>query len=72
MGTAMVLGDEDCLYLNVYTPKIPNHDKNEKVSYPVMVWIHGGAYTQGTGMATFYHPKYLMDKDIVLVAINYR
>ena len=37
---------------------------------PVMVWIHGGAFEHGSGKN--YHPEFLMDKDIVLVTLNYR
>jgi len=37
-----------------------------------MVFIHGGAYTMGDNKPVQYGPHYLLDKDIVLVAINYR
>jgi len=60
-------GVEDCLYLNVYTPAI---DTNE--SLPVMFWIHGGAFAKGHGGAEMHGPDYFMDKDVVLVTINYR
>lgn len=59
-------GSEDCLYLNVYIPK------TDRKSLPVMFWIHGGAFYMGSGNAGFYGPEYLMDKDVVLVTINYR
>src|SRR5688500_9958560 len=35
--------DEDCLFLNVYTPRADGGAR------PVMVWVHGGAYTIGSG-----------------------
>ncbi|XP_047106313.1 juvenile hormone esterase-like [Schistocerca piceifrons] len=63
-------GDEDCLYLNVYTPKLPT-TANAKL-YPVMVWIHGGAFTMGSGNSEFYGPEHLLEHDVVLVTINYR
>ncbi|GAB3680510.1 carboxylesterase family protein [Salinisphaera aquimarina] len=56
--------DEDCLFLNIYTPKADG-------SYPVMVWIHGGAFVTGSGGAN-YNPLRLVDKDVVVVTINYR
>ena len=39
-----------------------------------MVWIHGGAFMMGSGNgdSDFYGPEYFLDKDIVLVTINYR
>jgi hypothetical protein len=37
--------DEDCLYLNVYTPPVRRHAG----PLPVMVWIHGGAFENGSG-----------------------
>ena len=57
--------NEDCLYLNVYTPA------NDRGQRPVMVWIHGGAYIQGS--ANEYDGSTIArDNDIVVVAINYR
>jgi carboxylesterase type B len=38
----------------------------------VMVWIHGGAWFSGSGGTHMYGPQYLLDKDIILVTINYR
>ncbi|XP_069689993.1 juvenile hormone esterase-like isoform X2 [Periplaneta americana] len=37
-----------------------------------MIFIHGGAYLEGSGKAYSYGPLYLMDKDVVMVAMNYR
>jgi acetylcholinesterase len=37
-----------------------------------MVFIHGGGYIIGNNKADNYGPHYLLDKDIVLVSINYR
>ncbi|KAL5242170.1 hypothetical protein ACI65C_009580 [Semiaphis heraclei] len=65
----VLLGSEDCLYLNVYTSKLP---KIGVKNLPVMVWIPGGGFSSGHGGMRLYGPKYLMDKDIVLVTINYR
>ncbi|XP_011704228.1 PREDICTED: cholinesterase-like [Wasmannia auropunctata] len=60
-----VIGDEDCLYLNVYTLDIVK-------KRPVMVWIHGGGFSLGSGDASIYGPDYIVQKDVVLVTLNYR
>ena len=39
---------------------------------PVMVFIYGGGYTSGDNKAGQYGPHYFLDKDIVLVTVNYR
>ncbi|XP_024890647.1 uncharacterized protein LOC112466655, partial [Temnothorax curvispinosus] len=65
--TREIKGDEDCLYLNVYTTKIESLKKRT-----VMVWIHGGAFYTGSGDASFYGPDYIVQKDVVLVTLNYR
>ncbi|XP_059608245.1 carboxylesterase 3A-like, partial [Phlebotomus argentipes] len=54
---------EDCLTLNVYT-------KNLSGRLPVIVYIHGGAFVMGS--AHSYPPGYLLEKDIVLVVVQYR
>ncbi|MFX1324678.1 MAG: carboxylesterase family protein, partial [Promethearchaeota archaeon] len=57
---------EDCLYLNVYTPKADDAKR------PVMVWIHGGGFVFGTGASRGYGKKIVPRGNIVLVTINYR
>lgn len=37
-----------------------------------MVWIHGGAFILGSNSKDFYNPEFLLRKDVVLIAINYR
>ncbi|XP_069696457.1 carboxylic ester hydrolase-like isoform X2 [Periplaneta americana] len=66
-----VVGDEDCLYLNVYTPLLPADGEVAEL-LPVMFWIHGGGWVAGSGSSDLYGPQYLLDKEIVLVTINYR
>ncbi|KAK1130322.1 hypothetical protein K0M31_018458 [Melipona bicolor] len=61
---------EDCLRLNVYTTKLPH--KHENVSRPVMIFIHPGGFYSFSGQSANFGPQYLLDKDIVLVTINYR
>ncbi|CAH1119496.1 unnamed protein product [Phaedon cochleariae] len=62
-------GEEDCLYLNVYSPKLSDFEKDP---LPVMVFIHGGGYMSGCGNSHWYGPDLLLDKDVVLVVLNYR
>ncbi|XP_018054574.1 PREDICTED: esterase E4-like isoform X1 [Atta colombica] len=63
--TREIIGDEDCLYLNIYTVDIVK-------KRPIMVWIHGGAFIWGSGNAAWYGPDYIVQKDVVLVTLNYR
>lgn len=62
------LGSEDCLQLNVFTKNLPFNETVELK--PVIVYIHGGGFEAGT--AINHGPEYLMDRDIVLVTIQYR
>ncbi|RJQ81783.1 carboxylesterase family protein [Pseudonocardiaceae bacterium YIM PH 21723] len=57
-------GAEDCLFLNVSTPRTSG-------TKPVMVWIHGGGYTTGAG--SDYPVTQLAERgDVVVVTLNYR
>ena len=58
---------EDCLYLNVAAPAWPPAAK-----LPVMVWIHGGSNTAGSGEAAGFDQRTLVRRGLVLVTINYR
>ncbi len=57
---------EDCLYLNVWSAAGAG-DKR-----PVMVWIHGGAWTRGSGSTPTYDGAALAKKGVVVVTANYR
>ena len=57
--------DEDCLYLNVTTPSLDG-------SLPVMVWIHGGAFSGGSGSTPLYDGTPFARDGIVYVSVNYR
>lgn len=68
-------GSEDCLFLNIWTPHLPNPtDANNQSSLkPVMFWIHGGAFISGSGSDnTFDGGSVASRGDVVLVTINYR
>ena len=58
---------EDCLALNVWTPRVDTKRR------PVMVWIHGGAFVVGSTRNTWYNGARLAARgDVVVVSINYR
>jgi len=58
---------EDCLYLNVWTPAKSSSEKR-----PVIVFIHGGAFTSGSGSVPVYDGTAMAQKGVVFVTINYR
>ena len=57
--------DEDCLFLNVYTPAA-DHGRR-----PVLFWIHGGSYVTGSGNYTD-GTSFAQLGDVVVVTVNYR
>jgi para-nitrobenzyl esterase len=58
---------EDCLYLNIWTPA------PDKAKRPVMVWIHGGYFTMGSGAQQgFRGDRLAVSGDVVVVTLNYR
>src|ERR1700758_3182403 len=59
--------DEDCLYLNVWTPATSSSQ-----SLPVMVWVHGGSNLNGAGSQPEFDGSHLASKGVVVVTINYR
>jgi para-nitrobenzyl esterase len=58
---------EDCLFLNVYTTSLHSEDGEGR---PVMVWIHGGGWTNGDGRG--FDGAKLAQDGVVVVTINYR
>ncbi len=58
---------EDCLYLNVWTTA-----KSASEKRPVIVFIHGGAFTSGSGSVPVYDGTAMAQKGVVFVTINYR
>jgi len=58
---------EDCLSVNVFTPGLDNRAR------PVMVWMHGGGFTAGSGNYLLYDGTNLAKKeDVVVVSVNHR
>jgi para-nitrobenzyl esterase len=59
---------EDCLYVNVYAPKV---DNQSKAKHPVLVWFHGGGYFVGSGN-DYDGAKLAAEGGAVVVTVNYR
>jgi para-nitrobenzyl esterase len=62
-----LIQSEDCLYLNIWTPSISADEK-----LPVMVWIHGGGYLNGSASLFEYNGAELAKRGVVVVGIEYR
>ncbi|HSR22178.1 MAG TPA: carboxylesterase family protein, partial [Candidatus Eisenbacteria bacterium] len=58
--------EEGCLNLNVYTPGLTGQPR------PVMVWIHGGGFTAGSGRNPWYNGTSFAGHGVVVVTVNYR
>uniref|UniRef100_B4MQE9 GK21858 n=1 Tax=Drosophila willistoni TaxID=7260 RepID=B4MQE9_DROWI len=62
-----IFGDEDCLYLNIYRPKVRLR------RLPVMIYIHGGGFFSGSAGPLITGPEYIMDTEsVILVTMSYR
>ena len=59
---------EDCLYLNIWTPA--SAQPGDKL--PVFFWIHGGAFTHGSGAEQEFDGEQFAKNGVVFVSINYR
>jgi para-nitrobenzyl esterase len=62
-----IKSSEDCLYLDVWVPEWP-----VKRALPVMVWLHGGSNTVGSGTQSTYDGVSLTRHGVLLVTLNYR
>lgn len=67
-GTIQAGTSEDCLFLNIWRPA--GAAKNAKL--PVMVWIHGGAFTMGSGSSPENSGNQFAKQGVILMTINYR
>ena len=67
LGASVDRYSEDCLYLNVWTPALDGARR------PVLVWLHGGGFTTGSGSLGLYDGARLARRgDVVVVTLNYR
>ena len=62
----VVIPGEDCLNLNVWTPDV------NAAGLPVLVWIHGGSFMNGSGSVGAYDGTAFARDGVVCVTINYR
>nr|UUB32794.1 carboxylesterase COEA6 [Dendroctonus valens] len=66
------LETEDCLLLNLYTPVV-DLQKNASAGLPVMFFIHGGGFVEGSGILSWgVGPQFFIEYGVIMVAINYR
>jgi para-nitrobenzyl esterase len=66
-GEAPPSVSEDCLYLNIWAPQV-----NRGATLPVLVWIHGGGYSNGSASMPLYWGDQLARKGLIVVTIAYR
>lgn len=75
----ILIGSEDCLYLNVYSTNLPSSPSSDRQGQaasaaaedsnngtrklPVVIWIHGGAFCLGSNDYKMYGPQYLLDHE---------
>lgn len=57
---------EDCLYLNIWRPN------NNKTDLPILVYIHGGSLTGGTGADKVFNGEEMAKLDVIFISIQYR
>ena len=62
-----LFGEEDCLYLNIYTPAL-----NKDARKASMVFIHPGGFNGGSGDDDMFGPDLIIDEDVILVTLNFR
>lgn len=70
-GTCPEETSEDCVYLNVYTPRLNSQAKNDKL--PVMVFLPGGHFEQGMAGGELYDGGFVANRtNVIKVALGYR
>ncbi|GLV39965.1 uncharacterized protein CBL_10861 [Carabus blaptoides fortunei] len=66
-----VVGSEDCLFVNVYTPQLPSNTTNHP-KLPVIVWIHGGGFIFGSGNLGLHGADRFLIEGVLIVSVSYR
>ncbi len=66
LGLNDEVDDEDCLVLNVLTPSV------DAGARPVLVYLHGGGFSQGSGALALGAQRFVAEQDVVLVSVNHR
>ena len=66
-----IIGSEDCLYLSVYSPKWEVNKIPEEATLPIMVWLHGGSNTHGSG-SLYDGSRLANEQKVIVVSVNYR
>ncbi|GAB0100613.1 Carboxylic ester hydrolase [Sergentomyia squamirostris] len=70
LGSEATIGNENCLYLNVYRPLLTNPQSQR---LPVIAYIHGGGFLFGSAHPDLVGPEHFMDNGtVILVTIQYR
>ena len=64
LGNCPLTISEDCLYLTVTSPLTTSPKTN---GYPVIVWIHGGSFVEGTGGSPLYNATYFAKNGILIL-----
>ncbi|KAK3925143.1 Esterase FE4 [Frankliniella fusca] len=82
VSKGVVVGTEDCLYLNVYTPALPAPDQRKILFQqnqvttskllPVYFFLHGGKFQTGDASPEEFGPDLFIEQDIVVVTIQFR
>lgn len=67
----IIRGSEKALYLNVFTPQLPE-EFNGNPQLPVMIFIHGGGYIYGSSQTLVHDPVHLVQEGVIVVVMNYR
>ncbi|MEO7274874.1 MAG: carboxylesterase family protein [Vicinamibacterales bacterium] len=63
---------EDCLFLNIWTPATLTGTARPPANLPVLFWIYGGGFNEGSGAVAVYNGANLAKRGLIVVNVNYR